>query len=279
MTLHERVRSALGAGVMHDEALAGGRVGDVRKISLTDGRTIVAKIGPGAALEGRMLAYLASHSRLPVPGVVWAGELLLLMEFVPTAGRLTDGVEEDAADHLAALHDLRGPAFGFDFDTVIGGLPQPNPSTPSWPVFFRDHRLLPMARAALDSGRLTPRTMARIETLCGRLARWIAEPPAPSLIHGDMWSGNVLCRGGRIAAFVDPAIYYADPEIELAFATLFDTFGEAFFRRYGEHRPIAPGFFEERRDLYNLYPLLVHARLFGGSYVGQIDRILAKLGV
>ena len=89
----------------------------------------------------------------------------------------------------------------------------------------------------------------------------------------------MLSRDGRIAGFLDPAIYYADPEIELAFSTLFGTFGDAFFRAYGERRPLRPGFFEVRRDLYNLYPLLVHVRLFGGSYLGDVERILDRLGV
>jgi fructosamine-3-kinase len=119
--------------------------------------------------------------------------------------------------------------------------------------------------------------LARVEKLCGQLDRWITAPDAPRLIHGDMWTGNVLVKGGRIAAFVDPALYYADPEIELAFATLFGTFGDSFFRRYGELRPIRPGFFEARRGLYNLYPLLVHVRLFGGSYLQDVAKNISEL--
>ena len=110
----------------------------------------------------------------------------------------------------------------------------------------------------------------------GKLERYIDSGTRPSLIHGDVWGGNVLARGGRIAAFVDPAIYFADAEIELAFSTLFGTFGEAFFDRYRQIRPIAPGFFEVRRDLYNLYPLLVHTRLFGASYAASVKRSLAR---
>ncbi len=93
------------------------------------------------------------------------------------------------------------------------------------------------------------------------------------------WAGP--SRGGsrsRIAGFVDPAIYFGHPEIELAFSTLFGTFGEPFFRRYAELRPLRPGFLEHRRDLYNLYPLLVHVRLFGGSYVNSVDGTLKRLG-
>lgn len=277
--LKDTVRTVLGAAVVRDEALSGGCVGDVRKLMLADGRSVVAKLGAGAALEGRMLGYLSQHYRLPVPAVYHADDHLLVMEFIPTSGAIDRAVEVDAAEHLAALHALTAPEFGFDYDTVIDGLPQPNPTSASWRAFFRDHRLLHMARAALAARQLPGRTMARLETLAGRLERWIGEANKPSLIHGDMWSGNVLCRDGQIAGFVDPAVYFADAEIELAFSTLFGTFGNAFFRRYGELRQLAAGFFEERRDLYNLYPLLVHVRLFGGSYVGQVERTLTKFGV
>ena len=117
-----------------------------------------------------------------------------------------------------------------------------------------------------------------LEKLADSVGRWLEEPAQPSLVHGDMWGGNVLAANGRITGFIDPAIYFADAEVELAFSTLFGTCGDDFFSRYGEHRPIAPGFFEERRDLYNLYPLLVHVRLFGGSYVGSVSGILNKFG-
>ena len=87
-----------------------------------------------------------------------------------------------------------------------------------------------------------------------------------------------LVRRGRIVGLVDPAIYHANPEIELAFATLFGSLGEPFFRRYNALSPLRPGFFEARRHIYNLYPLLVHARLFGGHYAGAVERTLARIG-
>ena len=214
-----------------------------------------------------------------MPAVLHDDAELLLLSFVETDGGLDKAAEADAGSILASLHAISGRAFGFERDTLIGPLPQSNPWTMSWLAFFRDQRLLAMAAVAHAAGRLPAATLARIEALAGRLERWIEEPPMPSLIHGDMWTGNVLCRRGRIAAFVDPAIYYADPEIELAFSTLFGTFGEAFFTAYGERRALRPGFFEVRRDLYNLYPLLVHVRLFGGSYLGGIERVLDRLGV
>jgi fructosamine-3-kinase len=225
-----------------------------------------------------MLRYLAAHSRLPVPAVLYSEETMLVLERVPCdAGRIGPAAQLDAADHLAALHEVTFPRFGLERDTVIGGLPQPNGWSDSWQEFFRENRLFFMGRRALDAGAISSACFGRLERLGARLEDWIAEPNRASLVHGDAWAGNVLIHRGHVAAFVDPAIYFADAEIELAFVTLFATFGEEFFRRYGERRPIAPGFFEVRRDLYNLYPLLVHAVLFGGSYGQSVDRTLRHL--
>ena len=270
-----RIEAATGKTVAHISPLSGGCVGDVFKIELADGDTLVAKIadaGGKLALEGFMLGVL-KKAGLPVPDAIRADDSLLLMTWIDGGDAVDESAQIHAADLLAALHGHTQADFGFDRATLIGGLDQPNPRTASWHEFFRDHRLLYMAGEAHRVGNLPSRTMARVETLAARLERWIEEPSAPSLIHGDMWGGNVLAKGGRIAGFVDPAIYYADAEIELAFSTLFSTFGEPFFRRYAEHRPIRPGFFEERRDLLNLY-----VRLFGGSYVQSVERTLAKFG-
>ena len=112
-----------------------------------------------------------------------------------------------------------------------------------------------------------------------KLEGLITEPARPSLLHGDLWGGNILVSGDKISGFIDPAISYGHPEMDLAFSTLFSTFGDAFFSAYDEIRPLQPGFFEVRRDIYNLWPLLVHVVLFGGSYAGQIDQVLRRHGV
>lgn len=280
--LEDRIEAVTGNAVARISSLGGGCVGEVYLADMADGSRLVAKTGSagsGLAIEGYMLEKLAELSDLPVPAVVHAEDSLLVMQHLETSDNLDHGAQTHAAELLAALHDVRGESFGFERDTLIGGLHQPNPETPRWLDFFRDHRLLYMGGEATKAGRLPSYLMSRLETLAGRLDRWIEEPPYPSLLHGDMWTGNVLCHKSRVAGFIDPAIYFGDPEIELAFSTLFGTFGNAFFDRYGELRPLRPGFLEERRDLYNLYPLLVHVRLFGGSYVGSVSRILDRLGV
>ncbi len=260
--------------------MSGGCVGEVYLVDTPDGERLVAKVDDAAGgaldVEGYMLQYLGEHSGLPVPAVRHAEPSLLVMEWLPgsTGGR---GAEEHAAELLADLHGVSEEKCGLNRDTLIGGLHQPNPRTESWVSFFGEHRLLEMGRQALDAGRMGDSTMRRLEEVVGKLGRWLDEPEAPSLLHGDIWSGNVLSEGKRITGFLDPAVYYGHPEVELAFITLFSTFGERFFAAYGERRPIAPGFMEERRDLYNLYPLLVHVRLFGGGYLGQVQGILKRL--
>lgn len=249
---------------------------------MPDGRDLVAKVGDansGLEIEGRMLSYLAERTPLPVPDVVFADDTLLLMTLLESGGGLTKGVQEHAAQLVAQLHDVTSDqGFGFDFDTVIGGLHQPNPWTTSWLDFFRDQRLMYMGAQAERAGRLPMHVLARLERFAANLDRWLIEPDQPSLLHGDMWTGNVLSAHGRISGFIDPAIYFGHAEIELAFTTMFNTFSGAFFDRYIETRPLKPGFFEERLDIYNLYPLLVHVRLFGGQYVNSVEGTLARFG-
>ena len=277
--LAAQVAAICGKPVADIAPLSGGSVASVMRVRFADRSSVVAKQGAKLALEAWMLEELARTGCVPVPRVIHAEKSLLLLEYIEAGDAIDAPAQRHAAELLASLHAVTAPTYGLERDTLIGGLDQPNAPSPLWLPFFRDRRLLYMADQALQTRGITPALRARIDKLAARLGEWIDEPPRPSLIHGDMWGGNVLVRRGRIAGFVDPAIYYADREIELAFATLFNTFDRPFFDAYHALKPIAPGFWEARRDIYNLYPLLVHARLFGGSYAGAIDRTLTKFGV
>ena len=275
------IEAAWGKPVRHTAALSGGCISDVRLVEFADGTRAVAKLaqGPSTFLtEAWMLDYLKSHSALPVPAVLHAADNILLLEYLESGGALDGRAQAHAAELLAALHKISASRYGLERDTVIGSLRQPNRETDSWIDFFREQRLLYMAGKALDEGAIHGRLMSRIESLAARIEEFLEEPESPSLVHGDVWGGNVLCKDGRITGFIDPAIYYADPEIELAFSTLFSTFGDSFFAGYRELHGIRDGFFETRRDIYNLYPLLVHVRLFGGGYVGSVEATLQRFG-
>jgi fructosamine-3-kinase len=286
-SLTARLANALGAAVVDAKPLAVGFGLIGLEAKLADGRHLAVKAGAGGeghrpdlTLEAYMLGELARRSELPVPRVHHAEPGLLAMDFIETDGsEIGESAERHAGELIARLHATPREAFGYERDTLIGPLPQPNPVSQRWVSFFRDQRLLFMAHAAHREGALSPAILRRIERLSERVGDYLVEPAFPSLLHGDLWTGNVLVKGGRIAGFVDPAISCGHPEIELAFATLFGTFGAPFFAAYESLMPLEAGFHELRRDLYNLYPLLVHVRLFGAGYLAGIDRTLARLGL
>jgi fructosamine-3-kinase len=277
------IKTAIGRRPTLVQPLHGGMVGEVYAVEMPGGEQLVAKFDPKQkamlAREGYMLEYLNENTDFPVPDVLYSNDTLLLMTYVEGSSSFGTQAQEHAADLLANLHSETADQFGLENDTLIGPLHQPNPWTNRWLDFFREHRLLYMADVAYQAGRLSAVVRSRIDKLAAKLDQYVEEPDQPALIHGDLWTTNILAKDGCIEGFIDPAIYYGHPEVELAYTTLFGTFGEPFFKRYHALRPIAAGFFEERRDLYNLYPLLVHVRLFGGSYAASVDRTLRQYGV
>jgi fructosamine-3-kinase len=276
------IEEALGVTVTNTTPLSGGCIGEVYRADLSDGERVVAKVDgsadPKLDIEGFMLTFLAEHSALPVPTVLHSTPGLLIMEFMPGDSHFGAHAQQHAAELLSELHAIRADRFGLERDTLIGPLHQANPHTDSWIDFFRDQRILPMARAAHDESQFGKATLKRIESFADHLEEWLLEPEHPGLIHGDLWTTNILARGDRITGFIDPAVYYGHPEIELAYSTLFGTFTDPFFRRYHEIRPIPDGFFEVRRDIYTMYPLLVHVRLFGATYLSGIENVLDRHG-
>lgn len=283
--LCERIEQVTGAPVARLGQVSASWGLAVIKAELANGAAVAVKTGT-PDLEGHleteafMLRELARLSELPVPQVFHADASLLVMSWIDNDGGPSGPAQQrHAAELIAALHASARDRFGYARDTVIGGLWQPNPQGDCWVDFFRDHRLMHFSRLANERGHMPAALLARLEVLAGRLERYLAEPPHPALLHGDLWGGNVLVRGTRIAGFIDPAIYIGHPEIELAFATLFGTFGENFFEAYRTLAPFEADFFEIRRDLYNIYPNLVHAILFGPSYLAPVARTLDRLGL
>lgn len=249
----------------------------IYRITLENRQACVVKVAEhGMDIEAGMLNYLKTKSKLPVPKVHYSNEHIIIMDLIDTQHSMNDACARNAAELLADLHKVRADTYGFESDTLFASFRQPNAQSKDWVKFFTEQRLLHMAKETLRENKIDSKVMKQIEKLAGKLGSYIKNPAPPSLIHGDVWTGNVLPGSDRILAFLDPAIYYADPEIELAFIRLFNTFDGAFFARYNEITPIRPGFFEERADIYNLYPLLAYIRLFGPSYARKMQRILDK---
>jgi fructosamine-3-kinase len=225
--------------------------------------------------EADGLALLRAADSLPVPAVLGLGQYQdkawLLMEYLE-AGRRRDDYWQVLGSGLALLHGHTASHFGAEADNYIGSLPQPNPPMADGIAFFVQHRLLHQAGQALLAEQLPLQTFKQLEQLCTRLPDLLpAERPA--LLHGDLWGGNLLVGPTGGPVLIDPAAHYGLREAELAFTHLFGGFDDAFYQSYQEAFPLEPGF-ARRRPLYNLYPLLVHLRLFGSGYLAGIEQVI-----
>ncbi|MDQ7994771.1 MAG: fructosamine kinase family protein [Luteibacter sp.] len=264
--------------------LSGGDIARSVRVERQDGSHVMAKFRrPGQValtLEASMLDDLRAAG-LPVPETLAVDDDALVLAWVDGGGRgFDDEVQRAAGRAIATMHAQPvGDEFGYGHDTVMGSIPQPNAFGRDWIAFYRDRRLLYMAGLADDAGELPSAFRHRIDAVARRLGEWIDPAVQPSLVHGDLWGGNMLATAQGGACFIDPAIYRGDGEVDLALATLFGSVGPAFFEGYSEIRPLERGFMTTRRHLYQLYPLLMHVRLFGGSYHAPLDSTLGKLGV
>lgn len=191
----------------------------------------------------------------------------ILMEWIEPGAR-GPGCDERLGRGLAALHRAAEGRWGWEEDNFIGSLPQPNAAAPTWAEFWRDRRLEPQLRRSRDAGH-APGGARDWERLLARLPDLLAPAgeDGPSLLHGDLWSGNVLASSAGEPCLVDPAAYRGHREVDLAMADLFGGFPPRFHAAYREAWPLLPGYREGRRPVYQLYYLLVHVNLFGGGYV------------
>lgn len=265
--------------VQRIQPISQGAGGTVYRVSLPGKADIVAKARHSDAIDLRVEAKMLSllqEAGLPTPEVIAATEQILCMSLIKTDHRQRQDVEKHAADLLLSLHTKVQPQgrFGLDDSNYLGLLHQPNQWCDNWIDFFVTQRIEPRLK---EANHLPRRLKDAVRVLLTRLGDYLPQKPTSSLIHGDIWGGNVLTCGGRVAAFIDPAPYYGDREMELAFITMFHTFGDTFFDRYHDSCPISPEFWSVRRHVYNLYPILTHCVLFPGQYEGQLASVLQTI--
>nr|WP_242521772.1 fructosamine kinase family protein [Motiliproteus sp. SC1-56] len=220
--------------------------------------------------EAAGLRALAETGTVSAAHVLWASSDTLVQPYYPTQAP-TPAYWARFGRQLAALHLRPAPGFGFEQDTYCGASPQPNPRYRDGHRFFAEQRLLFQGRRAHDRGLLNSREMSSLEKLAADLENRIPTQP-PSLIHGDLWAGNHLCYRDR-PVLIDPAAHWGWAEVELAMTRLFGGFPQRFYDAYIELNPLQPAW-QERLALYNLYHLLNHLNLFGGSYHAQVTAVL-----
>jgi fructosamine-3-kinase len=196
----------------------------------------------------------------------------LALELLTPAKRRPD-FDEALGRSLAALHRFGAPSFGLDHDNFIGRLAQSNTTANDWASFYWTSRLEPQLRLATDRGLIDSVMSSRFDALRRVLPERVGPEEPPSRLHGDLWGGNLHVDEAGQPCLIDPAVYGGHREIDLAMMRLFGGFGERAFGSYGDTWPLAPGA-GDRVPLYQLYPLMVHVNLFGGSYVGSVRRTL-----
>ncbi|WP_148861853.1 fructosamine kinase family protein [Marinobacter fonticola] len=259
------------------EGSAGGSVGQTSRITLADGGEVFFKRQRHApdnffGAEAQGLQALASTGAIRVPEVLAVSDAGLLLEWL--SGSPAGDYAERLGEQLATLHAHTSDAFGFDGDNFCGLTPQPNPRMDDGFAFFAQARLGHQAQLAQRRGLLKSADIKRIEVISARLSDWIPRQPA-SLIHGDLWSGNIHCGPAGEPAIIDPAAHYGWAEADLAMTTLFGRQSPAFYQAYAEASGLDPDW-EERIPLYNLYHLLNHLNLFGGGYLSSVRAVLDR---
>ncbi|MEX0304612.1 MAG: fructosamine kinase family protein [Leisingera sp.] len=264
--LEDTVLSLLGAGVTRTRPLHGGDLSDVQLLQLSDGRHVVAKSGPLVEREAAMLQAIRAAG-VPAPEILAAAAGLLLMQALnETAG--SPAGWQALAGSLRQLHAATGTQYGWDCGYAFGHVEIPNAPLQNWPEFWAARRLL------ADPGALPRDLRRRIERLCTRLPELLPAAPPPALLHGDLWTGNVLFSADT-AYLIDPACYYGHAEVDRAMLHRLGAPPAAFYAGYGD---LEPGF-EPRRHIYQLWPALVHLRLFGSGYRGMVESRLAAIGI
>lgn len=264
------------------QAVSGGSINDAY-LAENRGQKVFIKINdlnPGIEMfktESDGLEELSKTRTFRIPEVISTGifndQAYLLLEWIEQGSKSADFAGQ-FADRLSKLHSNTNTFYGFSKDNFIGSLPQSNRQHPTWNDFFANERILPITRSLYNSGSFDKRTLDQTEDLLKNLEIIVPEEN-PALLHGDLWAGNYLVDDEGNPVLIDPAVYYGHREMDLAMMKLFGGFSEHIFSQYNELFPLENNW-EERILLFQLYPVLVHAKLFGASYVSQAKMIIDK---
>jgi fructosamine-3-kinase len=261
-----RGAALLGGTIADVTGMGGGSLSQIVRLRLVDGREAIVKTGPAPRTEAAMLRAIKAAG-VPAPNVFAADDGVLVLSMMDDAGSVSSAWP-DLGRVLATLHAARGPRYGWDCDYAFGPVAIVNTWTDDWPAFWAEHRLVNNARFVGNG------LAQRLEALAADLSNRLPLHPPPSLLHGDLWGGNVLVAHGKISGLIDPACYYGDGLVDVAMLQMFDHPTQAFFSAYGKteagHR--------ERLTIYRLWPALVHLRLFGSGYRPLVERLLSDLG-
>ncbi|MBE9491284.1 MAG: fructosamine kinase family protein [Bacteroidetes bacterium] len=268
--------------ILNIRSLSGGSINEAFLLETNAGKYFFkcnyASRYPGMFEKEAMgLQLLHEAKEIDVPKVIDYGttgnHAYIILEYIDSISKRNDFWEAFGVA-LARLHKHSSYQFGLDHDNYIGSLYQWNNRHKDWITFFIEERLERQLKLAKDSGLFSSSLISQFNNLYNHLPDIFPVEP-PSLIHGDLWSGNYIVGALGQAVIIDPAVYYGHREMDIGMSRLFGVFGNAFYNAYNQEYPMKEGW-KERIDICNLYPLMVHVNLFGSGYVGSVQSIMMK---
>lgn len=262
-------------------SIGGGSINDTYKISANNKsyfiKTNSIKVFENGFKEEALGLHFLKSQHVLIPEIIIEGthkqQIYLVLEWVET-GIQTSNFWKNFAFQLSELHQITGIQFGLEYSNFMGQLPQKNTFSNNFSEFYIENRLIPQIELAFNSSLLQTRHLYKFENLYKELPS-VFPVENPCKIHGDLWSGNFICNTQEKAVFIDPAAYFGHREVDLAMSLLFGGFSQEFYASYQEFSPLEKNFLD-RKDTYNLYPLLIHLNLFGTSYLKNIETIISK---
>ena len=276
-----RAEELLGTAVVATSPVAGGDIATATRLRLSSGQTALMKTLPHAPdgffeAEAAGLRWLAEvEDGVPVPDVLAAAEDCLVLAWVEQSAKTPVEAAVTFGQQLAATHAAGADGWGLDHDGFIGRLPLPNKTADSWPEFYAVRRVLPYLKLARDRGAISETDASAVEAVVGKLTGLLPDE-APARLHGDLWNGNCLWGQDLAIHVIDPAAHGGHRELDLAMLHLFGlTHLPRVMAAYDEAQPLAEGW-EDRLGIHQLFPLLVHACMFGGGYGARAGAVAAR---
>lgn len=271
----EKIIQNLSLNIVRYERVSGGDINQAYCLH-TDSKKYFLKTNSASAFssmfvkEAKGLQALSKNCSLQIPKVIKYGvvddQQYLLLEWIER-GIPGKDFWEDFGISLAQMHKKQQAYFGFEEDNYIGSLHQSNKKHDSWSKFYAEERIIPLTNKLGFDKKLVEMFCSKVENLFPK--------ETPSLLHGDLWSGNFMCAANGKASIYDPAVYYGHREMDIGMTKLFGGFDKRFYEAYNSEYPMEKGW-EDRIPLTQLYPLLVHSALFGGGYTESAKQILKK---
>jgi len=281
MPLKEIIENELSESIIKIAPLSGGDINEVFKIT-TQNNTYVLKINslsihPKMFVKEKLGLQSISLTGANTPDLIKifsnSQNQFLILEYIEEEST-TKSFWKNFATSLVKLHKTSNKSFGLKYDNYIGSLSQNNAQKRTWEQFFIENRINPLVKQAFDKNLLNKNHLSSFESLFKKLNEILPTEP-PSLVHGDLWSGNLLKGKGQTPVFIDPAIYYGNREMDIAMTQMFGGFDKDYINYYNEWFPLESGW-QQRIEIHNLYPCLVHLILFGSSYLRGIEKVIKK---